>query len=182
MNYHEIDKNLQVKQFINDTANYLIQMISTCNIKEDVLMQMEIISDISYALALIDDFTAQMQQLIKNRPSLVIKLRATFLKLASALDLPLVRIIQANSSDLLSVTQYYSNELVSYVRKVLQIIPESMFTILARIINIQTNELKEVPTRLDKDKLKEYAQLDRRYAISSSTYSISLYTEGEKAF
>lgn len=40
------------------------------------------------------------------------------LQLASALDLPLLRINQANSPDLLSVSQYYSGELVSYVRKV----------------------------------------------------------------
>lgn len=39
-------------------------------------------------------------------------------QLASALDLPLLRINQANSPDLLSVSQYYSGELVSYVRKV----------------------------------------------------------------
>lgn len=38
--------------------------------------------------------------------------------MASALDLPLVRISQANSPDLVSVSQYYSGELVSYVRKV----------------------------------------------------------------
>lgn len=42
----------------------------------------------------------------------------TSLQLASALDLPLLRINQANSPDLLSVSQYYSGELVSYVRKV----------------------------------------------------------------
>lgn len=41
-----------------------------------------------------------------------------FFQLASALDLPLLRINQANSPDLLSVSQYYSGELVSYVRKV----------------------------------------------------------------
>ena len=39
--------------------------------------------------------------------------------MASALDLPLVRIGQANSPDLVSVSQYYSGELVSYVRKVM---------------------------------------------------------------
>lgn len=39
-------------------------------------------------------------------------------QLASALDLPLLRINQANSADLLSVSQFYSGELVSYVRKV----------------------------------------------------------------
>lgn len=41
--------------------------------------------------------------------------------MASALDLPLLRINQANSPDLLSVSQYYSGELVAYVRKVLQV-------------------------------------------------------------
>lgn len=38
--------------------------------------------------------------------------------MASAMDLPLVRIGQANSPDLVSVSQYYSGELVAYVRKV----------------------------------------------------------------
>ena len=140
LHYHEIDKNLQVKQFVTDTANYLLKMINTCNIKEDALVQMVIISDMSYALDLIDNFTDEMQKLIKNKPSLVIKLRATFLKLAFALDIPVVRIAQVNSSDFMSVTQYYSAELVAYVRKVLQIIPKSMFNLLAEIISIQTNK------------------------------------------
>ena len=167
-----------MKQFVQDTANFLLQMINTCNIKDDALVQMQLISDLSYALQLIDNFTLEMQKLIKKQPSLVIKLRATFLKLAFALDLPLVRITQANSSDFSSVTQYYSRELVLYVRKVLQIIPLSMFNLLAEIISIQTNKLREVPTLLDKEKLKEFSQLDLRYEIAKLTYSISLYTEG----
>lgn len=114
-------------------------------------------------------FTSIMQESIRVSPSMVTKLRATFLKvsnicaypqhplqrcseicvnavftdlktrhqgmrqcglwckinfvhlcdqLASALDLPLLRINQANSADLLSVSQFYSGELVAYVRKV----------------------------------------------------------------
>ena len=38
--------------------------------------------------------------------------------MASALDLPLVRISEAKSKDLGSVSAYYSRELVAYVRKV----------------------------------------------------------------
>ena len=53
-----------------------------------------------------------------------------------------------------------------------------MFNLLAEIISIQTNKLKEVPTMLDKEKLKEFSQLDHRYQIAKLTYSISLYTEG----
>ncbi|KAF6101648.1 WASH complex subunit 5 [Phyllostomus discolor] len=119
-----------------------------------------------------------MQESIRVSPSMVTKLRATFLKLASALDLPLLRINQANSPDLLSVSQYYSGELVSYVRKVLQIIPESMFTSLLKIIKLQTHDIIEVPTRLDKDKLRDYAQLGPRYEVAKLTHAISIFTEG----
>ena len=49
--------------------------------------------------------------------------------------------------------------------QVLQIIPESMFTVLHRIIAILTHHIKEVPTRLEKDKMKEFAQLDERYQV-----------------
>lgn len=47
----------------------------------------------------------------------------------------------------------------------LQIIPESMFTSLAKIIKLQIHDIMEVPTRLDKDKLKDYAQLTARYEV-----------------
>ena len=86
------------------------------------------------------------------------------------------------------MSQFYSADLVSYVRRVsqeevardlpnavlaycfslfqvLQIIPKSMFEILDRVISIRTETLREVPTRLEKDDLKTYAQLDIRYQV-----------------
>ncbi|KAM8966808.1 WASH complex subunit 5 [Pelodytes ibericus] len=176
--FHQLESNLQVCQFLADTRRFLHQMIRTINIKEEVLITMQIVGDLSYAWQLIDSFTSIMQETIRANPSMVTKLRATFLKLASALDLPLLRINQANSPDLLSVSQFYSGELVSYVRKVLQIIPESMFTSLAKIIKLQTHDIVEVPTRLDKDKLRDYAQLGARYEVARLTNAISIFTEG----
>ncbi|NXH85811.1 WASC5 protein, partial [Edolisoma coerulescens] len=176
--FHQLESNLQVCQFLADTRKFLHQMIRTINIKEEVLITIQIAGDLSYAWQLIDSFTSIMQDSIRVSPSMVTKLRATFLKLASALDLPLLRINQANSPDLLSVSQYYSGELVSYVRKVLQIIPESMFTSLLKIIKLQTHDIIEVPTRLDKDKLRDYAQLGPRYEVAKLTHAISIFTEG----
>ncbi|KAG8133940.1 putative WASH complex subunit strumpellin-like protein [Naja naja] len=167
--FHQLESNLQVCQFLADSRKFLHQMIRTINIKEEVLITMQIIGDL---------FTSIMQESIRVSPSMVTKLRATFLKLASALDMPLLRINQANSPDLLSVSQYYSGELVSYVRKVLQIIPESMFTSLLKIIKLQTHDIIEVPTRLDKDKLRDYAQLGPRYEVAKLTHAISIFTEG----
>lgn len=176
--FHNLNANMQVKQHLAETIQYLHQMIQTVNIKEENLINLQIIGDLSYAWIIIDKYTAIMQESIKKQPNLVIKLRATFLKLASALEIPLLRINQAHSEDLVSVSQYYSNELVNYVRKVIQIIPKTMFEILAKIIKIQTESIKELPTRLDKDKLREYAQLDERYMVAKYTYSISVFTEG----
>lgn len=176
--FHQLESNLQVKQFLADTRKYLHQMIRIINIKEEVLITIQIVADLSYAWHLMDSYTSIMQEGIKKDPSLVIKVRATFLKMASALDLPLMRILQANSPDLRSVSKFYSGELVAYVRKVLQIIPRTMFGLLALIIQKQTNQIKELPTRLEKDKMKEYAQLDERYEVARLTHSISVFTEG----
>jgi len=43
-----------------------------------------------------------------------------------------------------------------------------MFTLLARIIDLQTVKIREVPTRLEKDKMREFAQFDERYEVSQS--------------
>jgi len=177
--FHQLESNMQIRQFLADTVTYMHKMIRTVNIKEEFLITMEIVADLSYAWVLMDqNYTQHMQEGVKNRPRMVIKLRATFLKLASSLDLPLLRINQAMSKDLISVSQYYSGELVGYFRKVLQIIPKTMFTILTRIIDIQTQKIKELPTRLEKDQMKTYAQLDARYEVARLTHEISVFTEG----
>lgn len=78
------------------------------------------------------------------------------------MEVPLIRINQCNSENLMLVSQYYSNELVEYIRKVLHIIPETMFKYMANIVSLQTNDITEIPTRLEKDKLNYYAaQLDK---------------------
>ena len=84
------------------------------------------------------------------------------------MERPVLRISQARSKDLVSVSQYFSSELVSYVRRVLQIIPETMFRLLDQIIKLQTERIKEVPTRLDKDKIKDFAQLNERFEVSAA--------------
>lgn len=57
----------------------------------------------------------------------------------------------------------------------MQIIPESMFTSLAKIIKLQIHDIMEVPTRLDKDKLKDYAQLNARYEVNEALWCLYGY-------
>jgi WASH complex subunit strumpellin len=175
---HQLDSNLQVKQYVIEVRKLLHSMLRTMGIKEDVLITMQIVGDLTFAWKVIDNYTEYMQRGIKEDPSLVGRLRATFIKLSSALDLPLLRINQSESPNFISVSQYYSSELVGYVRKVLHIIPETLFSLMARIIDIQTNHIKELPTRLMKDQMKQYAQLEQRHEVARLTHSISLFAEG----
>lgn len=176
--FHQLESNLQVRAFLAETRSHLLQMIRNVNVKEEVLVTIQLVADMSYAWQLVDRYKPIFQTLIKRDPATVIKLRALFLKLQSILDLPLVRISQANSRDVVSVAEYYSGELVEFIRQVLQVIPASMFTILNEIVQLQTARIKEVPTRLEKDRLKDFAQLPERYELARRTYSISVFTEG----
>jgi len=148
------------------------------NVKEEVLVHLGIIGDISYAWQIINDYVSLMQSRIKRDPSSVLKLLAIFLKLCSILHMPLMRINQAKSRDLISVSAYYSDELVAFVRKVLEIVPKSMFEVMAQIIELQTSKMKELPTKVDKDKLFDFGQLDQRYILAKATHSIAVFTKG----
>ncbi|PAA47126.1 hypothetical protein BOX15_Mlig019935g2, partial [Macrostomum lignano] len=176
--FHQLDANMQVVQFLQETCAKLYQMMRIINVKEEVLLHLDIVADLSYAWVIIDTYTNFMQVGIQRNPRITIQLKAMFLKLATAMEQPLLRISQANSPDLASVSQYYSAELVTYVRKVLQVIPKTMFKRLAEIISIQTHKLKELPTRLDKDKVKDYGMLEERYQVSQLTHEISTFSEG----
>ena len=89
------------------------------------------------------------------------------------MERPVLRISQAKSNDMVSVAQYYSAELVAYVRKVLQIIPESLFKVLDQIISLQTDSIEELPTRLEKEKLRDMAQLNERFEVD---YKIEFFS------
>jgi WASH complex subunit strumpellin len=53
-----------------------------------------------------------------------------------------------------------------------------VFNILDELTQLQTNELKPVPTKLERKYLKDYAQLEHRYTLSRATHQVSVFTQG----
>lgn len=92
------------------------------------------------------------------------------MKLSSILNTPTVRIIQSDSNDLISVSKFYSGQLMKFVKDVLQIIPISVFNILEDIIKILTKSFKRLPNKIKKEELKEYLQIEDRTNISKCIY------------
>jgi hypothetical protein len=109
------------------------------------------LSDFGYASEIIHEFLDTFHAQIKQDPFSVLLLRATFLKVVSVIDLPLLRIQESESSDLESVAQfvfpakiltklfliharrvarYYSSHIVAFIRLCLEVVPVNMFRIL----------------------------------------------------
>jgi hypothetical protein len=55
-----------VKQFLSDTRELLAQMLKIVNIKEQYLVMMSSVADISYGFQLIDEYIPLMQERIKR--------------------------------------------------------------------------------------------------------------------
>jgi WASH complex subunit strumpellin len=176
--FEAVDTNLQIKSFLNEARDIFRQMIRTVNVKHEVLSILENVSDFSYAWETVNDYLSVFHERIKKDPSSVVLLRATFLKSASILDVPLVRITAIDSPDAVSVAEYYSSLLVEFVRLVLEIIPVSVFRVLSEIEQIQTHKMAPLPIRLEAKDLKEYAQLDLRCELAKLTHQVSVFTEG----
>ncbi|XP_066594760.1 WASH complex subunit 5 isoform X2 [Prorops nasuta] len=176
--FHQLENNLHISQHLAKTREILHSMLRTGAITENTLTSLNIMTDCCYLWNIMESFIDVIQNSIKENPPMVIKLKALFLKMASGLETPLLRINQAGSTDLSSVSQYYSRELEGFARRVLQIIPETVFGLLAQIVRLETDTFKEIPSRLHKDKLKDYAQLNERLQMAKLTYDVSVFTEG----
>ncbi|KAL0220768.1 hypothetical protein RCL1_000622 [Eukaryota sp. TZLM3-RCL] len=176
--FHQIDSSLHVKQFVGDTRDSLAQMLRVVNLSEKTLLFFTLASDFAYAWRFLPHFTAKMQQRVRKDPRVVLQLRALFLKAASILEVPLVRIQQANSADLASVANYYSTNLVSFVRKVLQVVPKTMFELFYAIIELISVKITPLPVKIPRDDLPNFAQLELRNQLSQKTHEISLLAEG----
>lgn len=176
--FHQIESSLQIKQYLAETRTQLQQMVRTLNVQEAVLATVSVVSDAAYAWGLIVGFTPQIHARIHAEPFTVLKLSCLFFKLRSILDIPLLRISQSGSMDLYSVSEYYSSELVAYVRSVMEIIPVSMFSILNDVIAVQTKQLHELPGRLEKECLRDFAQPEERYKLAKATHRVAVFTQG----
>ncbi|XP_014242799.1 WASH complex subunit 5 [Cimex lectularius] len=176
--FQQMTRNLGVKQLATETCSLLRNMLAAVNIRDTLYVHMQIIGDFSYGWLVIDNYTHLIQLRIKQNPSLVHKLRAMFLKLSSAMETSLLRINQAEDKNLPSVSQYYSNQLVKYARNLLQVIPREMFQIMSEITKIQTTQIPDLPTRMEKDKIKEFAQLEERFHVSRLTNEVSVFSTG----
>lgn len=187
LEFHQVAAHLQVVQYVKEARQQLEQMLRCINIESRVLVTITTVADFSYAwerMATCGFLVKEIQSIIKRHPALAVQMRAVFVKLSSVLELPCSRIDQAASYDrrlvvaLESTSEYYSAELVAFVRRVLHVIPLSIFEELRKVMTLVTSDLRECPSKLTRQELNEYSQLRTRRHFSLLTATIAKYAKG----
>ena len=176
--FDAIDASANTKEFLALARGALTEMVRTVNVTEQVEADIDTVSDMSFAWALIRDYVGDMHERVRADPASVAVLRALFLKLTSVLNVPLVRITQAASKDEASVAQFYSGELVAFLRRVMEVIPAVVFSTLEGAIRLQTRDMAPLPIRFELGALRDLAQGDARHDLARRTHLISVFTEG----
>ncbi|MCQ2817245.1 MAG: hypothetical protein MJ252_08275 [archaeon] len=178
---YQIEENQNAKQNIKIIMDNLDHMLRIVQVRKSYLVSITKISDFAYAWINIQDYIVEMQTMIKQDSKNVLMLRAAFMKLASILNFPLIRLLEIESEDIESVTNYYSGELVSFVKSILQIIPTSVFGILKNVVKVFQSGFEEITTSqqpIQKKKLENFSQFQKRDQLAKCTYEISQFTKG----
>lgn len=190
--YDQIESNLQVRQHIEDSRKRLKNMLKVLNLKKRLLSDFRRITDCSYSFLILKDYISNMQKVIVKEASSTLLLRAAFMKLSSIMDAPMSRIIQLDAintaeeqenqtfpSNFKSVSNYYSTELMNFVKEVLQVIPRRVFDLAcSSLIEALTPKIKNMPGEIDQEDLRDYALFEKRAKIASCIGEIAVYMNG----
>ena len=177
--YDLVDRDVQVKAFLQESRAMLLQMARAVGINEDICEDIRWISDMSYGVESMKSYTSIIHSRISKDPSNVSLLQGFFLKLSSSLDQPVERLKQLNSPEVAKVTDYYSSQLTSFVRAVLEIVPLSVFKIIVQMSDIIERRLQPLPSKVQADKVLAYAQPGERYKLAMMCHEISIFADGK---
>lgn len=173
-----LEENVQTAHYVNKTMDKLRNIVQIMGIKKGLLGQVSIIVDYSYAWVIIYDYIDMLQKTISEKPKSVLMLKSLFIKLSTVMERPLMRILQAGSDDLDSVSKYYSGQLFKFVGAVLYIVPVNIFKQLDGISSILSTHIHELETRISKDLLRDSSVPEKRFELAERTHRITMFTEG----
>jgi len=183
--FHQLQVSLQTKEYLHRVRRMLVKMTHIASVSDHDVRTCEVAADCSHAFQLFDHLIPHLHRRIAHDSvgnvrdsNSALSLKFLFIKLRSVLDWPLLRISEAESPDLQSVSEFWSGELIKFVTRVTECIPYSMFVKLDDIFVLQTHKLRELPTKLERTQLRNYVFAQDRQSLARVTYSIAMLTEG----
>lgn len=175
-----IDRNIHVKGIISETIIRLERMVKIKRIKKNVCAIIDAISECTYARLSMEYFLPIFHLKTTKDPNSVSLLRNTFLKMATFLSEISSRIQTGlHPEGHICAKEYHTHALLYFVKEILDVIPKSIFSSFGRIADKQNKSLMRLPSKIDSEKLGDYALLDDRYNLAKLTHELSVLTKGK---
>ncbi|KAE9554597.1 hypothetical protein FO519_002157 [Halicephalobus sp. NKZ332] len=168
---HDSDQKV-LKQYLTLVLSDMEKLRNICLMDSDFVLRLDERRDSGFAWDLLQSWKPALENLLKKD---AIALKFVFLKLSSSIEniLKSINTIYKEKSEVLS--EYYHRKLELHLRKIIQTIPRSIFAQMNSLHPLfSTNKIVHV----EKQNLKQFADLERRRKLAQKTYEITKLSLG----
>jgi Hereditary spastic paraplegia protein strumpellin. len=174
-NLHQLDSNAQIKSLLLETKLELVRMVKCEELSDDIDSIIDTISDARYARVAIEYFVPIFHTRSLKDPKSVGYLRPAFIKIASFLRQ--VKSSNSTNYDGNFAKTYHSAAVLYFVKEILNVIPLSIFSTYAMIVDMNEESLGHLPTKIGADSITDYLFEDH-YKRAKLTFELSVLTKG----
>uniref|UniRef100_A0A5S6QBQ5 WASH complex subunit strumpellin n=1 Tax=Trichuris muris TaxID=70415 RepID=A0A5S6QBQ5_TRIMR len=163
---------------VEDLQNSINKFMELQGLKEDSFLALQDACDFAYGWELISRFLDQLRLLIRVQPSSSVVLHPLFFKMSSAFSAPLHRIGTAGDPSFSYVSEYYSEQLITFLKEVVSVIPASICVLFSEVLRIRNIRAHGLPYHTGKADLIHHSRLEQRVEISKLINAISSLADG----
>jgi WASH complex subunit strumpellin len=175
-NLHQLDSNSQIKSLILETKLELVRMVKCEEIRDDIDSVIDTISDARYARVAIEYFIPIFHSRSLKDPKSVGYLRPCFIKIASFLRQ--IKTSQSPNYDGDFAKHYHSETLLYFVKEILNVIPLSIFSTYAMVVDMNEESLGHLPTKVGTEPIAY--SFEDHYKRAKLTFELSVLTKGNE--
>nr|CTP81900.1 Bm5581 [Brugia malayi] len=167
---HDLSGIVAVSQYLQSAQNLLTTLSHYCMLDEAFLKKIESATNFSYGWAMIDQWAENMKSLVIVNP---LPVRSVFVKMANSINLTLERLNTPERISSISIC--YSRLIEARLRKILQAVPRSLFTLLDKVASLLS---PPQGCSINKTDVRQFADSERRLQLAAITHAVSMLSSG----
>ncbi|KAK9819467.1 hypothetical protein WJX74_009419 [Apatococcus lobatus] len=176
--FHPAEAAAQTKAYLAEIRGHLARLLRLADLQPELLHALDHVAAGAWAWAPLQSHTARLQAMVRDDPSNVAKVLCLADKLRQGEEAPLLLLEQAGSPDLARIAACSHARLLSFTQRLLQGVPAAVFEALEAAAQLRREHDLELPARVERDQLRDYALLPQRAHLLRLTSRMAAFANG----